>query len=77
MNTWLQIISIPCLMTLIVRFGIEPLAHRLKIKLFKPINCAFCLTFWTSGLIFVYLYGWQGLLMCAVSTIAAGYIERI
>jgi len=64
-------------MTLLVRFIIEPYARQIQVKLRKPFNCAFCLTFWSSGLIFVYLYGWQGILMCAVSTIAAGYIERV
>jgi len=75
MNVWLLIVAIPCMVTIIVNYGIIPAADWLLMKLRKPFNCAFCLTFWTSLAIFVYQYGAEGVLYCAISTAIAAQIK--
>ena len=75
MNIWLQIIAIPCMVTIIVNHGTNPIADWLGIKLKKPLNCAFCLSFWCSFGIFVYQFGAVGVLYSAISTAIAAQIK--
>lgn len=75
MNIWLQIVAIPSLVTIIVNHGIIPLAKIKAIKLLKPFNCAFCLSFWVSLCIFVYQFGAEGVLYSSISTAVAAQIK--
>lgn len=75
MNIWLQIVAIPSLATIMVNHGIIPLAKKAEINLYKPFNCAFCLSFWTSLCIFVFQFGTEGILYCSISTAIAAQIK--
>jgi hypothetical protein len=75
MNIWLQIAAIPSTVTIIVNHGIIPLAKLLGITLYKPFNCAFCLSFWLALCIFVLQYGAEGALYASISTAIAAQIK--
>lgn len=75
MNVWLQIISIPCLITIMVNYGINPIERAMDINLPKPFNCAFCLTWWGSLSFFMYQYGITGVLYASISTVIAAQIK--
>lgn len=42
----------------------------------KPFKCNMCMTFWLSILPFVYIYGWNGLMMAAVASIVSELIYK-
>lgn len=75
MNILLQIAAIPSTVTILVNHLIIPLAKMLGVKLFKPLNCAFCLSFWVSLCIFVIQYGAEGFLYASISTAIAALIK--
>lgn len=78
-----EIIGIACLSIIIVNFG-KP-ADILKLYLYgsdfsnwkrlKPLDCAFCLSFWIGCTYFVYTYGAVGILYAAISTVIVALLE--
>lgn len=42
----------------------------------KPFKCNMCLTFWLSILPFIYIYGYEGLLMAALASVTSELIYK-
>jgi len=42
----------------------------------KPFKCNMCLTYWTSLIPFIFIYGWSGILIAAISSIISEIIYR-
>lgn len=79
----LEIIGISCLAIVIVNFG-KP-ADYVKRYLYgnkyanwkrvKPLDCAFCLSFWLGVVFFIHEYGIVGILYACISTVIVAIVE--
>jgi hypothetical protein len=78
-----EIIGIACLAIIIVNFGkpADLLKRYLygneyhKWKRMKPIDCAFCLSWWLGLSFFLYTYGWVGILYASIATVIVALLE--
>ena len=78
-----EIIGIACLSIIIVNFG-KP-ADLLKRYLYgsdfskwkpmKPLDCAFCLSWWLGLSFFIYTYGLVGILYASIATVIVALLE--
>ena len=83
MELILKIIGIASLAIIIVNFG-KP-ADILKALIYgnnpyhwqrmKPLDCAFCLSWWMGVVYFVYYYGLTGLLYAAISAVIVALLD--
>ncbi len=78
-----EIIGIACLSIIIVNFGkpADLLKRYLygsdfsKWKRMKPLDCAFCLSWWLGLSFFLYTYGWVGILYASIATVIVALLE--
>lgn len=42
----------------------------------KPFKCNLCLTYWTSLIPLIFIYGWNGILLAAISAIISEIIFK-
>ena len=78
-----EIIGIACLAIIIVNFGkpADLLKRYLygsdysKWKRMKPLDCAFCLSWWLGLSFFLYTYGWVGILYASIATVIVALLE--
>jgi len=42
----------------------------------KPFKCNMCFSFWISILPFIFLYGWEGILLSAITAITSELIYK-
>jgi hypothetical protein len=78
-----EIIGIACLAIIIVNFG-KPAdlfkrylygSDYSKWKRMKPLDCAFCLSWWLGLSFFLYTYGWVGILYASIATVIVALLE--
>jgi len=83
MNTILEIIGVACFAIILVNFG-KP-ADLLKQFIYghnpynwqrmKPLDCAFCMSWWIGVIFFVITYGFVGVLYASISSIIVALLD--
>jgi hypothetical protein len=83
MNTILEIIGVACFAIILVNFG-KP-ADYLKRFIYgsnpyhwqsmKPLDCAFCMSWWIGLTFFLFTYGWVGILYASISSVIVALLD--